>query len=259
MRKKRFLAVDQGNSFFKLSLFQGERLEAVRRIPTDAVEDIFTLIECLKPDCGAFCSVGKIDSRIVESLRLSLDGNLLILSHSTPLPIEIEYSTPSTLGLDRIALAAGAAATCGVEGLVVADAGTAVTLDVVMPRDKQGASSGQPSPTFVGGRISPGVWLRFESLHQFTSALPMVEAVGPLPLAGYSTETSIRSGVVLGLADEIAGTFSQYQESFGCSRLLLTGGDAHLLIKLLSSRIPAVHEPDLMAKGLLYIYNYNEI
>lgn len=257
MGGKRFLAVDQGNSFFKLSLFQGDRLEEVCRVPSEAAEDIFPLLERLNPDCGAFCSVGRIDSRIVESLRLSLDGNLLILSHSTPLPISIEYSTPATLGLDRIALAAGAAATCPQGCSMVADAGTAVTLDVLMAAAS--GSSSRQKPVFMGGRISPGMWLRFESLHQFTSALPMVNAAGALPVAGYSTETAIRSGVVLGLADEIAGTFRQYQESFGCSRLLLTGGDANILIKLISSHISAVHEPDLMAKGLLYIYNYNEI
>ncbi len=246
-RGNRFLAVDQGNSFFKLSLFEGERLLEVCRIPADDLDDVFSIIETWKPECGAFCSVGHIEPRTLESLRLALDGNLMIMSRSTRLPIHIEYSTPETLGFDRIVLASGAVSICGRENVMVVDAGTAVTLDLVTSR-----------PSFAGGRISPGVHLRLQSLHRFTSALPLVNAVGPTPLAGDTTESSIRSGVILGLADEIVETFRQYQRSFGCTRLLLTGGDAEILYNRISLRIPADQVPDLMARGLLYIYNYNE-
>lgn len=247
MDANRFLAIDQGNSFFKLTLFVDDKVEKVSRISTDDAEEVFAVVERWKPVCATFCSVGRIDSRMVESLRMEVDGNLLVLSHSTPIPIKILYSTPSTLGLDRIALAVGAHSLCSEENVMVVDVGTAVTLDVI--------NSG---PAFCGGRISPGLRLRMESLHQFTAALPLVNAEGPLPVAGDSTETAIRSGVVLGLADEIVETFRCYKESFGCRRLLLTGGDANLLYNKISSRIPAVHVPDLMAKGLLYIYKYNE-
>lgn len=247
MHSERFLAVDQGNSFFKLSLFSGSQLAEESRIPADSAEDIFSIVERFSPTCGAFCSVGRIDSRIVESLRIALDGNFLILSRSTPLPVAIKYSTPSSLGLDRIALSAGAASLYPGESVVVVDAGTAVTLDVV-----------DASPAFLGGRISPGVRLRFEALHDFTSALPLVSADGSTPLIGDSTDTSIRSGVLLGLADEIVETYRRYCDRFDCSRLLLTGGDARLLHDKIINRIPAVHVPDLMARGLLYIYKYNE-
>lgn len=248
MRGSGFLAVDQGNSFFKLTLYEDMRLMSVRRVACDSAEEIFSVVDEWKPACGAFCSVGRMDPRLVESLRLALDGNLLILSHSTPLPISIAYSTPSTLGLDRVALAAGAVALHPGESVVVVDAGTAVTIDAV-------SSSG----TFMGGRISPGLRLRFGSLQRHTAALPLVEAEGPLPLAGDSTETAIRSGVVLGLADEIVEAFRCYREAYGSSVLLLTGGDAELLYKRISTRIPASHIADLMARGLLYIYQHNEL
>lgn len=247
MHNDRFLAVDQGNSFFKLTLFSDSRLVEECRVPADSAEDIFGIVERFSPSCGAFCSVGRIDSRIVESLRIALDGNLLILSRSTPLPVSISYASPATLGLDRIALSAGAASLFPGETVVVVDAGTAVTLDVV-----------DASPAFLGGRISPGVRLRFGALHDFTSALPLVGADGCTPVIGDTTDTSIRSGVVLGLADEIVETFRSYSDRFGSSRLLLTGGDAGLLFDKISKRIPAVHVPDLMARGLLYIYKYNE-
>lgn len=245
--QRRFLAVDQGNSLLKLTLIVGEEPRETGRFSADAVEDIFSVVERWRPDCGAFCSVGRIDSRMVESLRLALGGRLLVLSRSTPLPVGICYSTPATLGLDRIALAAGAARLFSGENVMVADAGTAVTLDVV-----------DGTPAFRGGRITAGMRLRFEALHRRTDALPLLDADGPLPIAGDTTATAIRSGVVRGLADEITETFRQYEGNFGCTRLVLTGGDAAQLIDCINSRIPADHVPDLMARGLLYIYRHNE-
>lgn len=247
MSLKRFLAVDQGNSLLKLTLFEGDELKQTCRFDAEALEDVFNAVDSWHPECGAFCSVGKIDTRLVESMRLALDGQLLILSHSTRLPIGIDYSTPGTLGLDRVALAVGASYIYKGEAVAVVDAGTAVTLDVVDSR-----------PAFIGGRITAGLWLRFSALHSHTAALPLVTADGDLPVAGYSTDTSIRSGVVLGLADEITETFRQYKETYGCRRLVLTGGDAGCLAPYITTRIPADHVADLMARGLLYIYNYNE-
>ncbi|MDE5850632.1 MAG: type III pantothenate kinase [Muribaculaceae bacterium] len=246
--RRRFIAIDQGNTLIKLTLFEGDDPRESWRFPGESMEEIFSVVERWRPDCGAFCSVGRLDSRMVESLRLALDGRLLILSRSTKLPIGIAYSTPATLGLDRVALASGASMLYPGECVAVADAGTAVTLDIV---DSAGV--------FRGGRITAGLRLRFESLHAHTSALPLEDADGPLPMAGDSTATAIRSGVVRGLADEITETFRQYKEHFGCSRLVLTGGDSEILTDCIKSRIPAGHVPDLMARGLLYIYKHNEI
>ncbi|MDE6742035.1 MAG: type III pantothenate kinase [Muribaculaceae bacterium] len=244
----RFIAIDQGNSLLKLTLFEGDEPRETCRFSGESAEEVFGIVESWNPRSGAYCSVGKMDSRLVESLRRALNGRLLVLSRTTPLPLGIDYSTPSTLGLDRIALAVGAAKLYEGKPVAVVDTGTAVTLDVV---DGRGV--------FHGGRITAGMRLRFESLHACTSALPLVDAAGPLPMAGDSTITSIRSGVVLGLADEITETFRQYKESFGCERLVLTGGDGGLLFWSIQSRIPADHVPYLMALGLLHIYKYNEI
>lgn len=248
MDQKKFLAIDQGNSFLKLTLFVGDKLEDSCRLDTSSAEEIFSVIERWKPNCGAFCSVGKIDSRMVESMRLAVGGRFLVMSRFSRLPINIEYSTPSTLGLDRLALAVGAAGLYKDECVAVVDAGTAVTLDVVDEKH-----------TFRGGRITAGLRLRMEALHSHTEALPLVSIHGDLPEIGFSTETAIRSGVIMGLSDEITETFNQYNKIFGCRKLVLTGGDAGLLASCIASRIPADHVPDLMARGLLYIYNYNEI
>lgn len=245
--RMRFLAVDQGNSFIKLTLLTESGRE-VCRFRGNASEEVFAAVERLRPDCGAFCSVCRMDPRMVESLRMALKGDLLVMSHTTSLPIGIDYATPQTLGLDRMALAAGASYIYRGEALAVADAGTAVTIDVLDGR-----------PAFCGGRITPGVSTRLAALHGHTDALPLVDRDGAVPIVGDSTETSIRSGVILGLADELTETFRQYKKTYGCARLVLSGGDAPLLERCIGSRIPVSHEPDLLAQGLLYIYKHNEI
>lgn len=245
--KRKFMAVDQGNSKLKLTLLVGDEMHEECRFSGESLEEAFSVIERWNPDCGAFCSVGKLDSRFVESLRLALDGRLLILSRTTKLPVRLDYATPATLGLDRIALAVGASYIYKGDNVMVVDAGTAVTLDYV---DKE--------CVFRGGRISPGLRLRFESLNSHTYALPLLDEDGEAPVLGKSTETSIRSGVVRGLADEISGTFREY-ERIGCSRLVLTGGNAPQLANHIEKTIQVDHVPDLMARGLQYIYNYNEI
>ena len=246
--KRRFAAIDQGNSLIKLTLLEGGKTLACRRYSAEDPESLFSTLDSWGAECGAFCSVGRMDPRMLESLRLALGGKLLVLSRSTALPLRIDYATPGTLGLDRIALAAGAASLYPGETVAVVDAGTAVTLDVV-----------DGTPAFRGGRITAGLRLRFEALHSHTAALPLVGADGALPLAGYSTETAIRSGAVLGLADEITETFRKYREHYGCGRLLLTGGDAPLLSPYIQTSIPVDYVSDLMALGLLYIFEYNEI
>lgn len=245
--KKRFLAVDQGNSLLKLTLFAGDEIIDKRQFGIGGSELVFAALESWCPDCAAFCSVGKIDPRLVETLRMALDDRLLIVSHSTQLPIGVDYATPETLGIDRLVLAVAASSIYKGETLAVIDAGTAVTLDVVDSR-----------PAFKGGRITAGVRLRFESLHDRTAALPMVKAAGEMHVIGRSTEECIRCGVVMGLADEITECFRRYHETYGCERAVLTGGDAALISRSIGTRIPFDHVADLMALGLLYIYRHNE-
>jgi type III pantothenate kinase len=74
------------------------------------------------------------------------------------------------------------------------------------------------------GAFSPGMEMRFKSLHTFTALLPLVEKDWNLPLVGYDTRTNILSGVILGMAKEIDGMIDAYAERYGNFNVLLTGG-----------------------------------
>lgn len=259
------LTVDQGNTAIKLDLWSMEEERGLwghtdrMTAGPDEAEHIFGWVESRRPEGAIYCSVGHMDVRLIESLRCLLDDRMLVLTHSTPLPIRIDYATPHTLGADRVAAACGAALLMPHRDCVIADAGTALTLDLL--------TSGN---TFAGGRISPGLNLRFRALHDHTSRLPLIStadltpdrAATEVPVAGYDTSTSILSGVIRGMAAEIAASTHTLSPSRKGAVLLLTGGDAPLLAPFVRSMM--IHPenltlcPLLMGRGLLSIYLYNE-
>lgn len=243
----RLLTIDQGNSSAKVTVWEGETELLLQRFFSLTIEELLPVIEETGADCCAYCSVGHKDAKFLETLRRLLDGRLLVLTPSTPLPIRVVYGSRLTLGNDRVAAAAGAADLFKGEALLAVDAGTAVTIDVV------GGDGG-----FLGGNIAPGMRLRFSSLHESTDRLPMVDPVGEVPLFGHDTETAIRSGVMGGMAGEIADAFLHAEDSYGCSRIVLTGNDAPLLEPLLRRRgLPVSVVPNLVGRGLLSIFRYN--
>ncbi len=239
------LVIDKGNSSAKAVVFSPkDEILLSERLPEAGLDILDRIIVDWSPRKAILCCVGHLDQRDAESLRMMMDGRLLVLTHRTPLPIAVDYLTPATLGLDRIAAAAGAAALFPGQPLLIADAGTALTLDLV-----------DASGRFRGGNISPGVALRLRALHDFTEALPRVAAEGELPRFGNSTDTAIRAGVIHGLVGEIRASLEAAADTCGPARLILTGGDAPLLLPLLSQ---ASHEPQLVSIGLKRILDYNE-
>ena len=167
------------------------------------------------------------------------------LTASTPVPIKNDYSSPSTLGMDRLAAAVGAWSIEPGHDMLVIDAGTAITYDFV-----------SASGVYKGGNIAPGKDLRFKSLHEHTGALPLVEDNGVVPMLGNDTETAIRSGVLNGIRYEMEG----YIEKMGCLfpslLVFLTGGDAESFDIKAKRRIFAL--PNLVLRGLVRIVEYNE-
>lgn len=241
------LTIDQGNTSAKAVVWQGNKAVSHRRIFDISVESLVPLLENGEVESCAYCSVGHKDAKLLESLRRMLEGSLLVLTSSTPLPIGVEYGSRATLGNDRVAAAAGAVSLFPDEPLLVVDAGTALTIDIVSRKG-----------VFLGGNIAPGLRLRFSSLHEATSALPEVTSEGDIPEFGHDTASAIRSGVVNGIVAEIADSLGRARAMIGESRVVLTGSDAVVLLPLLEQRgIKAAYLPDLVGLGLVSIFRYN--
>lgn len=244
--KMRILTIDQGNTTSKGVVWNGDSPEASVKMEELAIEELLPLIECGPIDGCAFCSVRHTDAKFLETLRRLVDGNLMVLTPSTPLPISVNYASRSTLGNDRVAAAVGAASKFPGEGLLVVDAGTAVTMDVV-----------DANAVFQGGNIAPGVNMRLRILHEATSRLPLVAEEGDIPPFGYDTETAIRSGVFNGIVGEICNAFGDAVRLYDAKRVILTGSNASNLERPLAAHaVPVVQVPYLVGLGLIRIYSY---
>ena len=235
------LLADFGNTRVKVALSRGNSLDVIYNGPV-MLRDMQDAVKGVDIEGGMWCSVHDIEPDVREWME-SL--GLKALTASTRIPIRNAYRTPGTLGMDRLAAAAGAWSMEPGHDILIIDAGTAVTYDFVT---KEGV--------YKGGNIAPGAALRFSSLHEHTGALPLVQADGETPLMGFDTPTAIRSGVLSGLRYEAEGYISELELLYPALLVFLTGGDADFFDIKAKSRIFAV--PDLVLRGLARIVEYNE-
>lgn len=236
------LTIDQGNSSAKTAVWHDDELVATSVYPCLSKHEIEAIVRQYGVTAAIYSSVAMIGDEVVNTLRDMLDGNVIVLSHLTPMPVTIDYSTPATLGRDRIASAVGAYVSYPRENVLVVDLGTAATYDVVTS-----------DAHFIGGNIAPGVNMRLEALHNFTARLPIVDPQGKCPLWGIDTETAMRAGALNGIAGEIA--YYRSRLPIG-TKVVLTGGSAIMIKPLLDFEVDI--EPHLVTKGLNCILRYNE-
>ena len=180
------IIIDIGNSFTKVALFQDSALQKVKQI-----ENLNLIV--LKDFCTGYPNIEKailssvkhVDSDLFQYLTKTFSF-FIHLTKGTQLPVINLYATPDTLGNDRIAAVVGASNIFPDKNVLVVDAGTALTFDLIT-HDKQ----------YLGGNISPGLRMRFKSLHQFTGSLPLCSEKDEFGFISDSTESAIVSGVQL--------------------------------------------------------------
>lgn len=208
-------------------------------------ERIRKILNEFSPSSGILSLVGEIHPGVIDLLnnRLSL---FIELNEKTPIPIQLTYRTPETLGRDRIAAVVGAYMRCPGRNLLVIDAGTAITYDFLSEKGE-----------YFGGNISPGMTIRFKSLHKYTKRLPMLDENGDIPLIGYNTETAIRSGVVSGIVREMDAYIDEFRNKYPGLLVFLTGGHSFYFETKLKNSIFA--DENLVLKGLNEILNYQYV
>lgn len=200
---------------------------------------------------AAIASVVGAEPDFALLLPERLHGRFHRLSYKSQLPIAIDYDTPQTLGMDRVAAVVGARQLQGQGPLVVVDAGSCITVDLLDGTD-----------TYRGGAILPGIAMRLRAMHELTAALPLVELSEgerdgsvATPLTGRSTRASMVAGVCNASVYEIDGFIRDYEQMYPGVKLFLTGGDADFFAKRLF--FPNFATSDLMYVGLDKILEMN--
>jgi len=175
---------------------------------------------------------------------LGIKGKNIELDHTTALPVKIVYSTPETLGRDRMAAACGAKAIYPGKNCLVISAGTCMTTDILLG-----------TGLYLGGNISPGLKMRLKAMHENTAKLPLAEPGWPDRPFGDSTIHALQNGSGLGMAMEIEGIFQRAKDAFGEVLIVMTGGDAVFLADRIESQIFVA--PELVTQGLFQILAFN--
>ncbi|NPA37700.1 MAG: type III pantothenate kinase [Chlorobi bacterium] len=239
------LIIDQGNTQIKIGVFDKWQLvysDSYNILDKNTLLSLrhkYNISRCI------FSSVIKENTnRLLTALKDIFPG-YISLSHNMPLPFVINYKTPETLGKDRIAVVAGAQSLHPGKDILIIDAGTAVTYELLTGNG-----------IYQGGNISPGLQIRYKALHNFTSQLPLLNIDEQNNIIGRSTNEAIHSGVQYGLLFEIKGYIRQLKKRYPEIVVLFTGGDADFFVKKLKKRI-FVH-PNLVLIGLNRILEYND-
>jgi type III pantothenate kinase len=230
------IAIDIGNRNIKIALYVKDEEKLLKTADEKAgdieSELIDILTECwdqvplvegaTEPvkDCVLVASSVKPEwtEKIQKIIKDELGTRLMVIGVDVPLPIETAVDDAFKVGTDRLTAAAAAYAVVE-DAVIVADFGTAVTVDLV---DEDGV--------FVGGTISPGFELSLETMHAGTAKLPQVEMQKPQQVYGVNTEEAMRAGVYWAAVGLVETVCRKYAEQIGkWPQVILTGGAAKLI------------------------------
>lgn len=241
MAKKKNIAVDIGNSRIKSGEFVGDELQSV-----EFWDSLIALrnSKATHESSWSFCTVrgnGHEISQIFEA------EDYYLLDHQTSIPIVLNYKTPESLGMDRVAAMVGAQGLFPNRNLLVIDFGTCNTYDVL---DKEGV--------FVGGVIAPGFKLRMRAMHHYTKSLPDISEEWEScksDVLGQSTIECLKSGAFDATIMEIEGFIDRFNKEWEDLTILLTGGDAPYFESMIKG--PIFARSNLVLRGLNRIMHFN--
>jgi len=243
------VAVDVGNSSIKLAIESGDQVHdhtlshSTTDWPASAIQWVQCNIESNEVDWMIASVRDSAADQLIRHLRETTSHRPQRITRAD-VPMEIMTDSPDQLGIDRL-LAAYAAAQMIQPPLVVADVGSALTVDWVDEQNR-----------FSGGAILPGLYLQADALHRHTEALPHVgtQLRDPISIPGKNTIEAIRGGIIAGAAAAIDALFDRYCRLAGLDStcpLILTGGQANLIAPHLEQNHDL--QTNLVCRGLLHL------
>ena len=238
------LAIDIGNTCIDFGLFNGPDLVQCEKHPLGppAATGLPRLLaELEKPLTGV--AVGSVVADLAGAYLAACNphcrGPSDEIVGAWDWGLALDYDDPDRIGVDRLA-AAAAAYRCAPDGhaVIIADAGTAITVDAV-----------DTSGTFLGGAIAPGLCIGLDALGAKTSLLPQVEVDAAAPLLGKNTSDGLRAGALHGSTALVEGLCTRIAEQLASpTAIFLTGGDSPLLHPHITTTNTC--DPALVLRGL---------
>ncbi len=245
------IAVDIGNTTSTFGVFEGKRLKSQFSIatqPTRTTDEVALQLKALaktrslhlrKASQIVICSVVPRMSAVLIDVLKTIDSvPIRVVGQDLHVPLVNKYTYPEQVGQDRL-VGAYAAWQSFKRDCIVADFGTAITIDVVTKHGE-----------YLGGVIAPGLEISLEALATRTALLPKVELREPPELMGRDTANSIRSGLLFGCAALCDGLITQLRTKYVPQATVVATGGASPLLAKYATTIQHL-KPHLVLEGLL--------
>lgn len=240
--KAAFFLDDNEQQLVSLSLADEAFEERLGRLLEDFWEQVPLVSSAAAPTKNGVIVASSVNPAAMERVRAvcfsELGENIKVVGQDVPLPIETSVDSPFEVGTDRL-ITAAAAYSVVEDAVVVADFGTAITIDLV---DETGV--------FVGGTISPGFAMALEAMHDHTAKLPEVTMQKPASVYGVNTTEAMRAGVYWGAVGLLETLCRKYAEQLGrWPHVILTGSGAALFKD--DCEFVDSYVPDLAVRGIM--------
>ncbi|MHC4124422.1 MAG: type III pantothenate kinase [Planctomycetota bacterium] len=250
------IAIDIGNTNITIGLFlKGEEKEA-ESIHGESREKITKCIKSFwdKIPISKYSKDKKHDGVVIASsvkpnatkmikqiVKENLNEKLLLIGKDIPFPINLSVKEPEKVGTDRI-LSAAACYVVTEDAVVIADFGTAVTIDLV---DTRGV--------FLGGCICPGFEISAKALNENTAQLPKINVTKPPKPYGQTTTEAINCGLYYCAIATLQEIVRRYAEETGSWPQTVITGSAAKIIKDDCDFVDS-YVPNLVIKGIALAY-----
>ncbi|MEO7263886.1 MAG: type III pantothenate kinase [Ferruginibacter sp.] len=241
------LCLDFGNTRLKAGLFIDDVFTKEILLPEDGLNGLREIINEYHPQKSILSSVINHNDAIEKLLADKTQFHKL--SVHTKINFTTPVGKPETIGADRLALVAAAIHFFPGKNNLIISLGSCITYNFINQYSQ-----------FLGGSISPGMEMRYKSMHDFTAKLPWITAVPETiginyPLVGYDTNTNLLSGVLKGILYELDGFIDAYSNKYGNFNVLLTGGNSAYFAGQLKNKIFA--DSNFLYKGLYALSELN--
>jgi len=250
------LAIDAGNSFITSALFKGDIITKVFNISTKEFLNTGAYWNTLVGEVSStpqhiiISSVLKnVADIIVKDIISHIDIRPFVIGIDTYMGIKNLYRSKNSLGIDRIINATAAYHLYTKERhipAIIVDMGTATTIDYV-------TEDGE----YLGGVIAPGLISAYKGLLDMAPALPEIDILPPSKAIGDSTDTCMRSGIILGhmaMIEEMVRLMMEERPKK--TKTIITGGLSTIIRKTINKDF--LFDPDLLLKGIYIIGKINQ-
>ena len=247
------IAIDIGNTNVKCALFLPDGRYEVHCLSVDGLYDMEVLYRNLlrwdtlpnkalttdaypDPITWQIAPTGRFPQQKLQlAIRRIRPQDKFVVVSRKQIPIKIAAKSPDKIGIDRLLAAYAATELYGDAPMLIIDAGSAITVDVVQNR------------MFCGGAILPGLTTLSKTYPIISDKLPTVPIprypdcakIPPPVFPGKSTEDAIHCGLywgTIGAIMQFCGMFFRRSEDV---RLILAGGDSQYLLPEIARIIPA--------------------